>query len=139
MKGYSYSKATPKYFEKLFLEKSFVFLEKDKKNLVGVWEKHNIKTRKLLGFINISGQHTSTFISELKNGNYLVNKPAYFKNYERLDKEFKELSEAIDYNEYLINQKNKKIIRSEFISLIIIILGFYLYIGISAGDLLWVF
>ena len=35
MKGFSYSKATSKYFEKLFLEKGFVFLEKDKKNLDG--------------------------------------------------------------------------------------------------------
>ena len=117
----------------------FLFSHKERKNIVGVWEKHNIKTRKLLGFINIPGQHTSTFISELKNGNYFVRKPAFLNHYARLDKEFKELSEAIDYNERLINQRNKKIVRSEFISLIIIILGFYLYIGISAGDLLWAF
>ena len=137
MRGYTYNKISEEYLQKLFSDKDILL--DNNKNIIAVWENFHIKPRKLFGLMKIPGQHSYTFIYELKNGNFLVKKPSYFKTYANLDKEFKELSEAIDYNNQLIDKKNKKIVRSELFGLFLILTGMYFYISLSTADFLWIY
>ena len=72
MRGYTYFKATDEYFNNLFSERGILFTDSDKKGLIGVWAKYNIKHRKMLGVFPVRGQHDFTFIYEYSNEIYTV-------------------------------------------------------------------
>ena len=50
MRGYTYFKATDEYFNNLFSERGILFTDSDKKGLMGVWAKYNIKHNLILYF-----------------------------------------------------------------------------------------
>lgn len=127
MRGYTYFKATDEYFNNLFSERGILFTDSDKKGLMGVWAKYNIKHRKMLGVFPVGGQHDFTFILEYSNEIYTVNKLSYFKDNLNKDKNFTDINQAINYNEFLINKKNKKIVRSELFIMILFSLIVFVY------------
>tara|TARA_B100000579_G_C22121243_1_gene527672 strand:+ start:201 stop:479 length:279 start_codon:yes stop_codon:yes gene_type:complete len=92
----------------------------------------------LFGIFNIGKQRTQSFIKELKNGKFNVEeryeKRIGKETYSGTHEDFDTLDEAMNFTEYVVNQKNKKVVRSEYVSLILIGIGIYLYIAIAAAD-----
>ena len=125
-RGWFYNEANDEYWKRSATRERERILKR--KNIKGMWKK-NFKKRKLFGIFNIGEQRTQSFITELKNGKFKVDE-RYEKrigkiSYTGTHEDFDSLDTAIDFTEYVINQNNKKVVRSEYITLILVIIGFY--------------
>lgn len=138
-RGWFYNEANDEYWKRSATRDHIL----KRKNIKGIWKK-NFKKRKLFGIFNIGKQRTQSFIEELKNGKFKVDEmyEKYIIGNETIQgthEDFDTLDEAINFTEYVVNQKNKQVVRSEYVSLILISIGIYLYIAISSADLFWFF